>query len=37
MRLPLAQKRAMLRDTLATIAEARQVVTYRQALAEHLN
>ena len=37
MRLPLAQKRAMLRDTLATIAGERRVVTYKQALAEHLN
>lgn len=37
MRLPLAQKRALLRDTLATIARERRVVTYRQALDEHLN
>ncbi len=36
MRLPLAQKRAMLRDTLATIARERRVVTYRQALEERL-
>ncbi len=37
MRLPLAQKRAMLRETLAAIARERRVVTYRQALAEFLN
>ena len=37
MRLPLAQKTAMLRDTLATIARERHVVTYRQALEERLN
>jgi hypothetical protein len=37
MRLPLARKVAMLRDTLATIACERRVVTYRQALEEQLN
>jgi hypothetical protein len=36
MRLPVAEKRAMLRDTLATIARERRVVTYRQALEERL-
>ncbi|MBI3769552.1 MAG: polysaccharide deacetylase family protein [Deltaproteobacteria bacterium] len=36
MRLPLEQKRAMLRDTLATITRERRVVTYRQALEERL-
>ena len=34
MRLPLERKRALLRDTLATIARERRVVTYRQALEE---
>lgn len=34
MRLPLARKRAMLRDVLTTIAAARRVITYQQALAE---
>jgi len=36
MGVPLARKRAALRETLATIARARRVVTYRQALAEGL-
>jgi hypothetical protein len=36
MRLPLARKVAMLRDTLATIARERRVVTYRQALEDGL-
>jgi hypothetical protein len=36
MRLPLARKLAMLKDTLATIARERRVVTYRQALEEPL-
>ncbi len=36
MRLPLAEKRRMLRDTLAAIAGERRVVTYRQALEERL-
>lgn len=36
MRVPLAEKRALLRETLATIAGARRVVTYRQALDEGL-
>jgi hypothetical protein len=34
MRIPLATKRRTLRETLATIAQSRRVVTYRQALAE---
>ena len=36
MRIPVAQKRAALRDVLRTIAEARRVVTYRTALEEGL-
>ncbi len=36
MRLPLAEKRALLKDTLAMIARERRVVTYRQALQERL-
>jgi hypothetical protein len=36
MRLPLARKHAALRDILSTIARARRVVTYRQALDEGL-
>jgi hypothetical protein len=36
MREPLVRKRAMLRETLVSIARARRVVTYRQALAEGL-
>jgi hypothetical protein len=34
MRVPLARKRAALRDILATIGRQRRVITYRQALAE---
>jgi hypothetical protein len=37
MRLPLERKRALLKDTLATIARERRVVTYRQALDEQLH
>lgn len=36
MRLPVAHKRAALRDILSTIAGERRVVTYQQALAEAL-
>lgn len=34
MRIPVARKRAVLRDVLATIAQNRRVVTYGQVLAE---
>ena len=34
MKVPLATKRAGLRDILATIARERRIVTYRQALEE---
>lgn len=36
MRVPVAHKRALLRETLGAIAGARRVTTYRQALAEGL-
>ena len=34
MQVPLAAKRAALRDVLATIARERRIVTYRQAIEE---
>jgi len=37
MRLPLERKRALLKDTLASIARERRVMTYRQALEEQLH
>jgi peptidoglycan-N-acetylglucosamine deacetylase len=36
MRVALARKRALLKETLATIARARRVTTYREAIAEGL-
>jgi hypothetical protein len=34
MRVPLARKRAALRDVIATISRERRIITYAQALEE---